>query len=73
MKLRLFGFFLALLFITACTTPVSTYHNACIEGNLAFAEQVACIKANVRETGLRRDTLVLTKDAVADLTERLKG
>ena len=58
MKLRLFGFFLALLFITACTTPVSTYHNACIEGNLAFAEQVACIKANVRETGLRRDTLV---------------
>lgn len=75
--MRIFGaplLVITLLIAAACTTPVSTYHNACIEGNLAFADEVACIKANVRESGLRRDTLVqeylMTSDILLQQVQR---
>src|SRR5688500_8144653 len=45
--------------LTACTTPVTTYHNACMQGHARFADQVGCIRANVAmDASKQNDTLV---------------
>jgi hypothetical protein len=40
----------AVLVMAGCAN-VTDFHNACQSGNAAFADQVACVKANINEHG----------------------
>lgn len=51
--------FLSFIILSACATDVAKYHTGCMEQFRAFADQLACVKADVaKDDTLKGDTLV---------------